>query len=163
MQTSRLAEGKGPEEAVEITLPGRLYEPPQEVGETSKETADRSTPFHAAVSDYSAFRADDGDWILENFSDDNRAEILATLAQQETRDAVRKVFHALGSMQIWGEAEWKGYRLVLTRYNGNAEGGVVLTFRETPEGWKRTNALRSDETFDAVFSAFRSGTVEPAE
>lgn len=163
IRTESSAQGQSAEDTAEVRLPGRLLEPPREIALVSKEAADRKTPLAAAASDYSAFRADDDDWILENFSDDNREEVLGLLADQNVREANRRVFAALGSMQVWGEAEWQGYRLVLTRYNGESTAGVVVTFVKTPEGWKRTNALRSDETFDVVLAAFRSGTVTAAE
>ena len=153
-------EGKSPEDVIGAETHGRLLRTPRTTQETTKSEADRSTPVAAAISDYSAFRANDADWILENFSDDNRNEVLGLLASDDARKRTFLIFSYLNSFEIWGEAEWQGYRLVMARYNGDQEGGVVLTFRETPDGWKRTNALREDETFDVIISAFRTGTVE---
>ena len=152
-------EGKSPEDVIGAELPGRLFDPPRGVQEATKTSADYSSPISAAISDYSAFRAGDGDWILENFSDDNRNEVLGLLASDDARERTFLIFTYLKSLEIWGEAEWQGFRLVLARYNGDKKGGVVLTFRETPDGWKRTNALREDETFDVIISAFRAGDV----
>lgn len=152
-------EGKSPEDLIGAELPGRMFDLPRSTEETTKASADRSSPFSAAISDYSAFRAGDGDWILENYSDDNRNEVLGLLASDGARKQTFLIFTYLKSFEIWGEAEWQGFRLVLARYNGEKRGGVVLTFRETPDGWKRTNALREDETFDVIMSAFRVGEV----
>ncbi len=154
-------EGKSPEDAIGAETPGRLLRTPRTIEETTKAAANRGTPVAAAISDYSAFRAGDGDWILENYSDDNRSEVLGLLASEVARERTFLIFSYLKTLEIWGEAEWQGYRLVLARYNGEKKGGTVLTFRETPDGWKRTNALREDETFDVIISAFRTGTVEP--
>lgn len=158
LQTSSLAEGKAPEDTVTVTLSGKRYFVPKPTPPIAREMASYRTPVQAASSDYSAFRADDADWILENFSDDDRTEIMNLLADEKAHDMNRRIFSALETMQIWGEAELNGYRLVLVRYNSDKERGTVLTFTETPDGWKRTNALRKDETFDVVFTSFRGET-----
>lgn len=157
LQTSSLAQGKGPDDTAEVILPGRLYEPPLAVEKVSREQVDRSTPVKAAASDYSAFKADDAAWILENFVEEEQAQIKTMLDDEQMRQRNKRVFDGRQSMEIWAEAEHNGKALLFVRYDGASERGAVLTFEQTQDGWKRTNALSADETFDVVFSAFRAG------
>ncbi len=62
-------------------------------------------------------------------------------------------------MYLWGVVRHEAYVLVLMTYGQGTEAarGLVATLIEEADGWKRTNALSSDETMDLVWSAFRLG------
>lgn len=158
LASNSLTDGKSIDDFVEVELPGLLYDSLLEVKPITKENADRSTPVATATSDYSAIRADDTDWILENFIEEDHLGIMGILSDEMQRDVYRKVFAGLENMQVWGEARLEGATLLLLRYNNETRGGAVLTLVETPDGWKRTNRLELNETFDVVVAALRSGT-----
>jgi len=48
--------------------------------------------------------------------------------------------------------------------DGNLDNSPnVLAFVKTPDGFRRTNALSADDTFDIVWSALRLGEVKPVK
>ncbi len=157
LQSNSLAAGKSAGDTVEVILPGKRYFVPKPTPPIAREMANRSTPVQAASSDHFAFRSDDADWILENFAEADQEEVRGWLGDKRIREANSSYYSSLETMQIWGEAELQGYRLVFVRYNGDKTNSAVLTFTETPGGWKRTNALKADETFDVVFASVRNG------
>jgi hypothetical protein len=152
-----LAEGKGRDESVEVTLPGRLFAPPIPLDTVTRETVDRTTLEGALASDVAAFRADDAEWILENFAPEDQDKIAQQLEREDLRARNKAALGHIHSMEIWGMATYGEYGLVMYRYDGDSTGGLVPTFTKVGDEWKRTNVLGSDDTFDVVFSAFRSG------
>jgi hypothetical protein len=160
LQTGSYAAGKSPGDIVEVVLPGKRNFVPKPTFPVAYKMATRSTLETAATSDFFAFRNDNADWILENFSDADQAEVRGWLANDSIRTANQRYYSSLESMQVWGEAELGGYRLVFVRYNGDKATNTVMTYTSTPQGWKRTNALKDDETFDVVFAGFRNPAPE---
>ncbi len=66
IQTSGTLENQNnPDDVVELSLPGRLYNPPKEVKEVSRENVDRDTLEGAEFSFYSANLKGDTIWILD--------------------------------------------------------------------------------------------------
>lgn len=157
LQSNSLAAGKSAGDTVEVILPGKRYFVPKPTPPIAREMANRRTPVQAASSDHFAFRSDDADWILENFAEADQKEVRGWLNDNKIRAANKSYYSSLETMQIWGEAELQGYRLVFVRYNDDKANSAVLTFTETPGGWKRTNALKADETFDVVFASVLNG------
>ena len=152
-----LAEGKERDDVVEVTLPGRLFAPPIPLPTVTRETVDRTTLEGALASDVAAFRADDAEWILENFAPEDQDKITQQLEREDLRARNKAALGHIHSMEIWGMATYGEYGLVMYRYDGDSTGGLVPSFTKVGEEWKRTNVLSSDEVFDVVLSAFRSG------
>ncbi len=75
MQLPHLERGKKVEDAVEVVLTGELFEPPRRLDAVERAQADLSTPEDAARSDFSAWKADDAEWILANFAATDRAAL----------------------------------------------------------------------------------------
>ena len=62
-----------------------------------------------------------------------------------------------------GQANYKNYVLLFI-VDGNLDNSPnVLAFVKTPDGFRRTNALSADDTFDIVWSALRLGEVKPVK
>jgi hypothetical protein len=156
LQNSSLIKGKQPADWVEIRLPGHLYNPPKRFSPASKQAANWNTPVEAAVADFSAFKADDKDWILEDFLPAEKANIVGLLNDKSAREKNKALFEHRTERFITGEVNYKEYSIVFVRDSGQAHP-VPLVFKKTPSGYKRTNALSGDETFDIVFSALYSG------
>ncbi len=157
--TNPLAEGMGREDTVEVVLPGRLLPHPVPIPEVTREAVDRTSLEGALASDVGAFRADDADWILENFAPGDRDRIQESLGRADLRERNRAALAHIHSMEIWGMAQYQDYGLVMYRYDGDTTGGLVSTFVKVGEEWKRTNVLGADHTFDVVLSAWRRGVV----
>ena len=131
IQTGALAEGRSRDEEVELRLPGELFDPPLKATIVAWEESDRSSPVAASASAFSAFKADDADWILSNFAQRDQADVQAMLANEEIRAR-----------------------------NGDASRpGLVEVFVLEDGEWKRTNALSADERFDLVWAAFSAGSI----
>jgi hypothetical protein len=159
MQLPHLDRGKKSEDAVEVVLSGELFEPPRRLGAVERAQADLSTPEAAARSDFSAWKADDVEWILANFAAADQAALAEFLDDAEMRAASKAAFAKQDVLILWGVVRHEAYALVLLTYGQGAERarGLTATFVEEAGAWKRTNALSADETLDLVWSAFRLG------
>jgi hypothetical protein len=143
LQSRYLAQGKKLTDTAEATLPGRLFSPPFRVDPAARSAAQWDTPIHAAAADFSAFKSDDRDWILDNFIPEERAAVLSFLDDPEPHEKNRRVFEGRTERYITGEATYKGYALVFVRDTGQTSS-LPLTLKDTPTGWKRTNQLATD-------------------
>ncbi len=159
LQLPHLDRGKKFEDAVEVVLTGELFDPPRRLGAVARAQADLSTPEAAARSDFSAWKADDAEWILANFAAADQAALAAFLDDAEMRAASKAGFAKQDSVFHWGVVDHGDYALVLITYGQvtSRARGLTATFVEEADGWKRTNALSADETLDLVWSAFRLG------
>ncbi len=159
VQLPHLDRGKKFEDAVEVVLSGELFKPPRRLGAVERAQADLSTPEAAARSDFSAWKADDAEWILANFAAADQAALAEFLDDAEMRAASRAGFARYDSVFLWGAVRRGDYALVLVTYGQDARRarGLVTALIEEAAGWKRTNALSADETLDLVWSAFRLG------
>ena len=92
LQNSALVKGKQPTDWVELRLPGHLYDPPKRFSPVSKQAANWNTPIDAAVADFSAFKADDQDWIVEDFVPAERASIVGLLNDKSAREKNKAPF-----------------------------------------------------------------------
>ena len=159
VQLPHLDRGKKFEDAVEVVLTGELFEPPRRLGAVERAQADLSTPEAAARSDFSAWKADDAEWILANFAAADQAALAEFLDDAEMRAASKAAFAKQDSVFLWGVVDHGDYALVLITYGQGTERarGLTATLIEEAGAWKRTNALTADETLDLVWSAFRLG------
>lgn len=163
LQNSSLASGKAPAEFVELTLPGKLYAPPIQIAPIPKSIAKWDTPIAAATADFSADKADDDKWIAENFAPGDRAEVRQMLDDKEIRQRNSSIFRNQNVRYIAGEAKYKNYTLLFVRDGSISAAPKVMTLEKAAEGYRRTNALSKDSTFDVVWSSLRSGEVKAAQ
>jgi hypothetical protein len=158
-QKPHLDSGKGFEDRVELVLPGELFEPPRELGPISRDQADWNTPEGAVRSDFSAWKADDAEWIMANFAAGEQAALAQFLADEEIRAGSKAGFATLDSVFLWAVVRYETYALALITY-GQADdrtNGMAAALVEEDGAWKRTNALSADATMDMVWAAFRVG------
>ena len=158
-QKSHLDSGKGFEDTVELVLPGELFEPPRELSPISRDQADWNTPEGAVRSDFSAWKADDAEWIKANFAAGEQAALAQFLADDEIRAGSKAGFATLDSVFLWAVVRHEAYALALITY-GQADdrtNGMTAALVQEDGAWKRTNALSGDATMDMVWSAFRVG------
>ncbi len=159
MSVPHLDRGKTLGAVIQVVLSGELFDPPRELGVVSRAQAKWNTPEAALRSDFSAWKADDAEWIRANFAAGDQAALAQFLADAEIRAGSKAGFAKLDSVFLWGLVRHEVYALALITY-GQVEDlsrGLVATLIEEAGAWKRTNALSADETLDVVWSAFRAG------
>jgi hypothetical protein len=158
-QKPHLDSGKNFEDTIELVLPGELFEPPRELDPIARDQADLNTPEAAVRSDFSAWKADDAEWIKANFAASEQAALVQFLADAEIRAGSKAGFATLDSVFLWGVVRYRDYALVLITYGqvDDRSRGMTAALVQEDGVWKRTNALSADETLDMVWSAFRVG------
>lgn len=163
MKTDAISKDKTLTDYSEITLPGALIKPPMKLAPVAKANAKFDTPVNAAAADFSAEKSDDADWIVSMFAPADRADAKSMLADQAMRERNRGIFAHKDARYVRGQANYKNYVLLFI-VDGNLDNSPnVLTFVKTPDGFRRTNALSADDTFDIVWSALRLGEVKPVK
>jgi hypothetical protein len=156
LQNNSLARGKQPTEWIEVRLPGQLYDPAKRFGPVTRKAANWTTPIDAAIADFSAFKANDANWILDDFVTQEKDAVRSLLNDKAAREKNTTLFKERAERYVTGAANYKDYVFVFVRDTGQ-EHPSPITFTLTGNGYKRTNALSGDETFDVVFSALRNG------
>ena len=161
LQNNPLARNKRPEDFVEITLPGLLRNPPLAVELIPKAQADWSTPEHAMASIRSANTAADADWILLNFVPAERSGVHEMIRDPEVFQRNTDYHRSVRKAEITGSAIYGKFIIIFLHEESEAGQArtVPVTLTRTASGWKQTNALSKDSTFDVVWTALRNGGV----
>ncbi len=159
LKDKKLAEGHTEQDIVSVVLPAEIYDPPSVHDPAPREAASRATPVEAAIGDFSAWKANDADWIVSNFVSGEQEEVRDFLDDEEMRAANRVIQERHEKLYIWADVRHGGFALVLVSYDDSRQFGVAAAFIETGEGWQRTNSLSEDPVFDLVWAAFRQGTM----
>jgi len=163
MKTDAISKDKTLTDYSQITLPGALIKPPLKLAPVAKSSAKFDTPVNAAAADFSAEKSDDADWIVSMFAPGDRADVRSMLADKAMRERNRGIFAHKDARYVRGQADYKNYVLLFI-VDGNLDNSPnVLAFVKTPDGFRRTNALAADDTFDIVWSALRLGEVKPVK
>ena len=163
MKTGALEKGKALADYSEITLPGALINPPLKLAQVAKANAKYDTPNATAAADFSAEKADDADWIVSMFAPGDRADVKSMLADESVRTRNRGIFADKDARYVRGHANYKNYVLLFI-IDGKLDNTTqLLALVKTPDGFRRTNALSGDDTFDIVGSALRLGEIKPVK
>lgn len=160
MKTDALDKGKALADYSEVTLPGALINPPLKLAPVAKANAKYDTPDAAAAADFSAEKSDDADWIVSIFAPGDHADIKSMLADKSMRTRNRGIFAHKDARYVRGHANYKNYVLLFIIDGKLDNTPQVLALVKTPDGFRRTNALSSDDTFDIVWSALRLGEIK---
>lgn len=163
MKTDALDKGGVLGDYSEVTLPGTLNNPPLKLAPVAKANAKSDTPAAAVAADFSAEKADDADWIVSMFAPGEGADVKSMLADKSMRARNRGIFAHKDARYLRGQAIYKNYVLLFIIDGKLKNTPQVLAFVKTPDGFRRTDALSSDDTFDIVGSALRLGEVKPAK
>jgi hypothetical protein len=159
-QNNALAMNKRPDDFVEITVPGQLLRVPIAVSLVRRSEADWSTPEHAVASILSANMAGDLSWILDNFVPAERDAARKQLSDPAIARRTRDYYRYSGKVEMMGWAEVRGFDIVFMR--GLDEDGDATFLAEvlskTPSGWRQTQALSKDDTYDVVWTAIHAGS-----
>lgn len=159
-QTGSFAKNKRPDDSVSVTLPGRLFDPPHAVALIGRSQAGWSTPDRVIASIRSANTVGDPEWIVQNFVPAERAGIQKMLADSAIAKRNQDYYKSVRKVDITGSAQLRGLTIVFVREESDAARVVPVTLAKTSSGWKQTNILSNDDTFDVVWMALRSGTVK---
>jgi len=157
MQNSSLAEGKTPSDVVDVILQGVVYEPPLFIADMKKSRLSRYTVLDAFASDISAMKVGDTEWLIENWAMNEQDWPSEMLENEKTIEKSQKWALEHSPFQVNAVAQYKDkYKLVFL-----ANRPLIFVFKKVDGGeWKKTNDLVSDETFDVVFSSYRTSGLE---
>ncbi len=152
---------KKPDDLVNVSLKGNIFDPPKETKIIPKNKVNRNNPLNSSDSVFSANKASDLNWIIENFTDEEQPKIKSILGDGQILQRNQEALSKLKKEYITGEAIYKNYVLLFTRHDyGEGKGiNIPVVYKKTNKGWKQTNALAQDKVYDIVFSALNSGTV----
>ena len=152
---------KDKDDTVEISLPGELYSLPKKISDVTKDAVDRSTLEGAVASIYSANEKGDVRWIVDNFVDEEKDEIKKVFKDKPVLKDSKLDANNIVSKYITGHANYKDYTIIFIEQEYKSGRKIVeaLPCIETSNGWKTTNALLRDTTFDVVFAAVADGEV----
>jgi hypothetical protein len=162
LQTGSYARNKRPDDTVQVILPGHLVAPPRAVPLTQRADAKWTTPEFVVDSIRSASTAGIAAWIVENFAPADQAEVRKLLGNPAMAKQNQDYYRTLIKAEITASVALRGYTVLVVREesSGAAVRVVPVTLVKTPAGWKQTNALSKDETFDVLWAAVRSGTMQ---
>jgi len=156
-----LANHKRADDTVEIALPGRLLTPPMTIQPIDRAASDWSTPEHAVATIISANLSGNPSWMVENYLPPERDQTVQLLSGPLAVERTRDYYRNLGKIEMYGWADLHGLRVVFLR-GVDPDGDVTLltlTLSKTASGWKQTNALAQDDTFDLVWTALHTDGV----
>ena len=160
-QTNSLVKNKQPDDYVEITLQGKLLNPATAVNLIARNQADWSTPEHAAASILSANTDGDRSWMIENYIPAERAAIDKRFSDPDVLRTTVSYYQNLGRASMTGWAELRGFTVVFIQ--GMDEDGdttvLALALSKTSTGWRETDTLSHDDTFEIVWTALHTGGV----
>ncbi len=160
-QTNSYVKNKRADDFVEIALPGKLFNPAHPVKLISRSQADWSTTEKAAASSVSANTAGDVSWIVECFVPAEREAVAKRLSDPAAAQRARDYFRNLGKISITGWTEVRGFTVLFLQ--GLEDDGdatlITIALSKTPAGWKQTDALANDDTFDLVWTALHTAGV----
>jgi hypothetical protein len=159
--SNTLIRNKQPSDAVEVTLPGKLLNPAQPIALVSRPQSDYSTPERAAAAIVSANTAGDVSWIVENYLPEQRPAVGEGFADPDAVQRNTNYYRNLGKVSITGWTEIHDNRVLFLQ--GLDEDGdatfIAITLAKTPSGWKQTDSLQNDDTFELVWTALHTGGV----
>jgi hypothetical protein len=160
-QSNSLIHNKRPDDTIEITLPGKLFNPAAPVNLISRAQADLSTTEGAAASIVSANTAGDIPWIIENYIPSDRPAIVKQFSDPASAQRNTNYYRNLGKTSITGWTEIGHYTVLFMQ--GLEEDGdatlIAIVLSKTPSGWKQTNALQNDDAFELVWTALHTSGV----
>jgi hypothetical protein len=99
-------------------LAGQLYDPAKRFGPVTRKAANWTTPIDAAIADFSAFKADDANWILDDFVTQEKDAVRSLLNDKAAREKNSTLFKDRAERYVTGEANYKDYVFVFVRDTG---------------------------------------------
>lgn len=153
---------KTKKDTVETSLKGKLYNLPQQIVEVNKEKeVNRGTALGVVASYFSSSKKGNANWIASNFVDEEKDEIKKLLIKKEFLEERQKSASRIESEYLIGEAIHKEYTILFVEqhYKDGEKITEPLACKKVKGGWRITNSLSNDETFDIVFAALASGEV----
>ena len=156
------AKNKGPEDVVNIKLPGQILEAPVRVQLIMRGQADWSTPEIAVASILSAEVAGDVPWMLLNYVPSERNAALKQFSDPNVVERGRESYRAFEKFERTGWAQVREFTVVFVR-GEDIDGDPTLmniALLKTPSGWKQTDALVNDDALDVITTALHTGGVQ---
>ncbi len=155
------AADKKNKDIIEISLEGEMYDKPQKIVDVSKGKSNNSTPFLLVSSYFSANKKGDLNWIVDNFTNEEQSNVRDLFKNKKLLQDSQKDLQSIKAKYLKGEVHYKDYTILLIeqRYKNGKNVTEAIACKQTSEGWKLTNDLGNDKTFDIVFAAVANGEV----
>lgn len=146
---------------IEVSLNGELYRVSVPVKEVTRKDIDLSTPEGLVASYFSASKEGDINWILENFVNEEKDKIQSLFSDRKTLKESKKGAKSIKQELITGKVEYKDYVILFIEQESETRQKVTeaVACKKTKDGWRLTNELSQDKTFDIVFAALSNGRV----
>lgn len=161
LQDSTFATKKKADDLIEITLPGYFHVPPTSVRTVNKRFVDRNILVGAASSAFSAKKANDIDWIIENYADEEQGQMRSQLEDKETQEKNEELSEKLRTEYITSQTNYNEYTIFFIQddFTDKTHTRTPVVYKRTEKGYKLTNALSNDEIYDIISAALRAGDI----
>lgn len=148
-------------DTVEISLSGELYNNPKKIDAVNKNKVNRSTLEGIVASVFSANKSGDLKWIINNFVDEDKDLIRELFKDKKLLNDSKIDAQKVEAEYLTGYATYRDYTILFVEqyYDEGKKVTEPLACTKTKDGWKITNSLNNDETFDVIFAALASGEV----
>ena len=110
---------------------------------------------------FSAMKEGNTKWIADNYVYEEKQHIKDAFKNQNDLKVAKHDFENIRAEHLVGNVIYKDYTLVFIEQEHSTGKKIIETIacKQTPDGWKMTNVLSNDKTFDIVFAAVASGQV----
>ena len=100
-------------------------------------------------------------WIVENYLDEEQHLVKDAFKDKNELKVAKLDFQNINTEHLIGHAIYKDYTLLFIEQGYNIGKNLIeaIACKQTQTGWKMTNALGNDKTFDIVFAAVSKGQI----
>ena len=153
------SESLGELREVTVIRPGISFAP-EKIYPISRKQASWGTPEDAMRSVFSANKADDPNWIIENFAPNEQNTTKILLEDKDARNANKKFFDNGDYYSIKYDVQFwtSDYRILIIQFP-SLENFSPFVFKQTSDGWKQTNDIQEYDTMKIIFQASISGQI----
>lgn len=162
---SKLNNKEKPTEFAEVSLPGKLYDPPKKIPTIERKNVNRNTVENTIASVFSANKSGNLDWIVDNFVKKDKEKIRELFKNKQLLKDSQADTQKIILVYLLGQVDYKDSVFVLVEQKYITGGRVKesLALKKTENGWMVTNEFSGDEAFDIVFAAVSLGEVSLKE
>ncbi len=154
-------EGNKEKNTIDVSLDGELYNPSRIIPDVEKKHADTAILEKFLASYFSASRNGDLKWIVDSFVDEEKSNVKNIFKNKKILKDSQKEAQGIKANYLKGLVTYKDYTILIIeqKYKNGKTITEAIACKETKKGWRITNNLGSDKTFDIVFAAVSNGEI----
>ena len=135
-----------------LELPGEIYNQPIELKLITKDAVNFSSPVDTLESMYSSNKIGDAQWIMKGFTEEDKEGMKNLVSDPQILKKNTDFFALMKQANILGVVEYGQYKIYLIEQVFDRGSYMVPVALINVSGqWLRTNVLKADKTFDAIF------------